>query len=60
MTSSARESMSRDGVLIDEICADCHRLASVMMAMTPGKDGRAWSLCVRCWLGKGTQRPLSK
>lgn len=24
-----------------------------MMAMVPGKDGKPWSLCVRCWLGRG-------
>ena len=30
-------------------CSDCKALASVMVQMEPGVDGRPWFLCSRCW-----------
>lgn len=31
-------------------CDDCNRARPVMVAMQPGRDGKPWSLCGRCWL----------
>lgn len=31
-------------------CEHCGKLQRVMLAMVPGKDGKDWSLCPKCWI----------
>jgi hypothetical protein len=40
-------------------CADCGQVTVVMLGMVPGRDGKPWRLCLRCWQGNGKPRAVA-
>lgn len=36
------------------------RRAVLMVEMEPGRDGKAWQLCVECWLPGRVDRPVGE
>lgn len=30
-------------------CDNCKQASTVMLGMKPGKDGKPWALCSKCW-----------